>query len=331
VNQKKDNAWREAQRRCRLTDDDIRKAKELGFQPKSLIKNIPSPSQQWKAPVNLWLRELYEAKIGSRRAQRTAPAPPAEPKPVIEFRDPAYPWADRADIPPLDYETEFDEDPFEHSSGPPSDDDIEEQNILMLRRQRLFRWAAQSVAIAMSELPEVQKVAAFGAVAQPLRMEVPRFSDFRRYRIEVLHECEDLDLAVWTRDMARLRELKSALSRGLSFVQDTPYGGVAHHQVDVHLFDTGSVGYRGRLCIFGQCPKPGKRECHVPGCGAQPFLQQFPKYRFNPMQFESEPKVILFDRAGEFLVHPPQTDVTPARFVRGPIEVDEDWEKDVPF
>jgi hypothetical protein len=57
VNQKK-NEWREAQRRCRLTDDDIRKAKELGFQPKSLIKNIPSPSQQWKAPVNLWLREL---------------------------------------------------------------------------------------------------------------------------------------------------------------------------------------------------------------------------------------------------------------------------------
>jgi hypothetical protein len=34
-------------------------AKELGFQPKSLIKNIPSPSQQWKQPVSERVRSLY--------------------------------------------------------------------------------------------------------------------------------------------------------------------------------------------------------------------------------------------------------------------------------
>ena len=28
--------------------------------PRSLIKNIPSKSQQWKAPVKYWVRELYE-------------------------------------------------------------------------------------------------------------------------------------------------------------------------------------------------------------------------------------------------------------------------------
>jgi hypothetical protein len=38
----------------------------------------------------------------------------------------------------------------------------------------------------MSELSEVEKVAAFGAASQPLEMEVPRF---RRHRIEILHEC----------------------------------------------------------------------------------------------------------------------------------------------
>jgi hypothetical protein len=118
-------------------------------------------------------------------------------------------------------------------------------------------------------------------------------------------------------------------------VQDTPWGGVAHHQVDVHILDAESGVYRGRQCIFGQCPKPGKRECLVPGCGAQPFLQQFERYRFNPAQFEGESKVILFDRASGFLVRPPLIDATPTRIVHRPRKGD-DFNKgitddDVPF
>ncbi len=85
------------------------------------------------------------------------------------------------------------------------------------------------------------------------------------------------------------------MNRGLSSVQNTPYGGVANHQVDVHLFEARSGAYRGRLCYFGECPKPGKRECFVPQCGAQPFLRQFAQYRFHPARFESEPKVVLYD------------------------------------
>lgn len=38
-------------------------AKELGMTPKSLLKNIPSPTQQWKAPVKVWIRDLYDKKI----------------------------------------------------------------------------------------------------------------------------------------------------------------------------------------------------------------------------------------------------------------------------
>ena len=55
--------WAVAQRRRRLSDDAVRKAKELGIGPRSLIKNIPPPSQQWKAPVEDWLiaRGLREA------------------------------------------------------------------------------------------------------------------------------------------------------------------------------------------------------------------------------------------------------------------------------
>jgi len=73
-------------------------------------------------------------------------------------------------------------------------------------------------------------------------------------------------------------------------------------------------------------------QCLVPGCGAQPFLQQFEKYRFHSERFEGEPKVILFDRASGFLVRPPRIDAKPARFVRRAREVDEDFDdQDVPF
>ena len=41
--------------------------------PQSLIKNIPGKSQPWKAPVAVWIRELYrkrEEKAARRRAER---------------------------------------------------------------------------------------------------------------------------------------------------------------------------------------------------------------------------------------------------------------------
>ena len=59
---KKDALWAEAQRKCRLNMEDIRMAKEMGLNPRSLIKNIPSPSEQWKAPVKQWIREMYEKR-----------------------------------------------------------------------------------------------------------------------------------------------------------------------------------------------------------------------------------------------------------------------------
>jgi hypothetical protein len=61
---KQDRQWAEAKRRCRLNQQDIRMAKEMGLEPRSLIKNIPSPNQQWKLPVKQWIHELYEEKTG---------------------------------------------------------------------------------------------------------------------------------------------------------------------------------------------------------------------------------------------------------------------------
>lgn len=64
VTKRNSQAWAEAKKRCRLNESDIQMAKELGMTPKSLIKNIPAKNQQWKAPVKIWIRDLYEKKFG---------------------------------------------------------------------------------------------------------------------------------------------------------------------------------------------------------------------------------------------------------------------------
>ena len=61
--------WADCKRKCRLNNDDIALAKRLGLNPRSLVKNIPNKSEQQKAPVKVWLREI-EAKRNKKAAQK---------------------------------------------------------------------------------------------------------------------------------------------------------------------------------------------------------------------------------------------------------------------
>lgn len=68
---KRERLWDEARRRCRLSSEAIRMAKEMGLNPRSLIKNIPSPSQPWKAPVEVCVRENQARRMGGSKRKRT--------------------------------------------------------------------------------------------------------------------------------------------------------------------------------------------------------------------------------------------------------------------
>jgi len=59
---KKDQLWAEAKKKCCLNQETIKMAKEMGLNPMSLIKNIPNKTQQWKAPVHVWIQEMYEKR-----------------------------------------------------------------------------------------------------------------------------------------------------------------------------------------------------------------------------------------------------------------------------
>ncbi|RVA49308.1 hypothetical protein EN933_18310 [Mesorhizobium sp. M7A.F.Ca.US.001.01.1.1] len=148
---------------------------------------------------------------------------------------------------------------------------IEEQDRYMLERQRQFRAAADVVADAWTRFREVAAVAVIGSIAKPLWKEVPRFSEFRRARIEVWHECSDLDLALWLDSQERLGELRRAAALALRKAFEKGTGiSVADHQLDIFLIEPGTDNYLGRLCKFSQCPK-GKIDCLVPGCGEIAF------------------------------------------------------------
>jgi hypothetical protein len=152
--------------------------------------------------------------------------------------------------------------------------EIEDQNRYLVERQRQFRLAADIVTDAWMAFAEVQAVAVIGSVAKPLWKEIPRFKEFRDERIEVWHECGDLDLALWIDSQERLGQLRRAGDRALRKAFESGKGvSVAAQQLDVFLIEPGSDRYLGRLCSFNRCPK-GKRECMVPGCGAMPFNKQ---------------------------------------------------------
>jgi hypothetical protein len=167
----------------------------------------------------------------------------------------------------------------------------------MLRRQQQFRLAADFAARAFADVPGVVKVAQFGSVAGPLHEEVPRFREFRRAGVTVLHECKDVDLAVWLSDQGCVPALRRARGQCVNDLLRETNVGVAHHQLDVFLLEHGSDRYLGRLCTFGTCPKDGKPECLVPGCGETPFVRQHEDFVLSDEVLRPDRIVVLYDGA----------------------------------
>lgn len=64
--------WKKAKKLCRLNEEDIRIAREMGLNPRSLIKNIPGKDQQWKAPVKEWLWSIWEERQQEARRKQAA-------------------------------------------------------------------------------------------------------------------------------------------------------------------------------------------------------------------------------------------------------------------
>ena len=172
---------------------------------------------------------------------------------------------------------------------------IEAQNRFLLRRYRDFRVAADRVTVSWRDHRHVLAVSLIGSLARDPWKEVPRFSPYHRAGVSLWHECKDVDLALWLSDLGDLDGLRRACGKALRDMQEREKIGVAHHQVDVFLFEPGTDRYLGRLCGFNACPK-GKPECRVPGCGEVGWLRQHDGFVWRPDSLAPGRAHRLFDR-----------------------------------
>ncbi len=182
------------------------------------------------------------------------------------------------------------------AARPTSRAGIEEQNGLLLDQYRHFRIAADAVTAAWRLHPHVLAVSLIGSVAREPWKEVPRFTPYRRARIELWHECKDLDLAVWLSDLSDLNVLRRKSAAALRELMERRRIGVAAHQIDIFILEPGTDRYLGRLCSFNACPK-GKLECLVPGCGETRFLRRHEEFEWWADTLAPGRAVRLFDRA----------------------------------
>lgn len=274
-------------------------AKELGMSPRSLIKNVPNKTQQWKAPVKEWIRDLHEKRF----AGRPHTAPPAHP-PIAgaragaplspEIRD----WDRLLSRIPLGQDwVQFQDLLLEDLTGPVTAGEIEEHNFMMLWRQKICRLTAEFVAAEAAKIPWVSKIVLMGSAAVPLKKEVPAFGRFHQSNIAVWRKCRDVDIALWVTECADVNPLRKARNRAITTAQQETDGGtnVPDHQIDMHLLEAGTDRFLGVLCAYAECPK-GKPECLVPGCGAVAFLQQYADFAFDLAVIRPDRSRILFER-----------------------------------
>ena len=64
---KRPATWSLVKYKCKIGDDTIRKAKELGMSPRALISsNASRRDEPWKAPVADWVDSLHEKRFSKK-------------------------------------------------------------------------------------------------------------------------------------------------------------------------------------------------------------------------------------------------------------------------
>jgi hypothetical protein len=61
--------WVEARKRFHLSHAHLQMARELGLNPKKLGKIANHKQEPWKAPLPVYIEELYERRFGRRRPE----------------------------------------------------------------------------------------------------------------------------------------------------------------------------------------------------------------------------------------------------------------------
>ncbi|HKX63598.1 MAG TPA: hypothetical protein VJS65_17200, partial [Verrucomicrobiae bacterium] len=234
-----DPLWAQAKTVCRLNQQDIAMAKQLGLSPRALMKNRPSPSQQWKAPVKQWIRHLHAKRFG----QKNPPTPSHSNRPAKPRFPDDDPWDDpekfRADMNALLPSVEFDL----ALQVPP--DDPEWQNLRMGRRQKNLCWTATALTVGLREVPVVDRITLYGSVAHALR----DFMDLPWSAPESIMICHTLNLALWLTDTSEqtLATLALITRQTLASLADFERIAFGEERLELLILQAGTNQFLGRL------------------------------------------------------------------------------------
>ena len=66
----KDEAWTDAKKRYKLTDEHIRMAKELGLNPKKFGSYAPNKQELWKEPLPEFIEKIYAKRFKKSESDR---------------------------------------------------------------------------------------------------------------------------------------------------------------------------------------------------------------------------------------------------------------------
>jgi hypothetical protein len=64
--------------------------------------------------------------------------------------------------------------------------------------------------------------------------------------------------------------------------------------MEIFIFEPENNQYIGRLCIFNECPKEGKKECLVPGCGEITFVKKVEGFTLYDDALAAEKSILLY-------------------------------------
>jgi predicted nucleotidyltransferase len=172
---------------------------------------------------------------------------------------------------------------------------IDEENARRRTVQENFRAAADEVARAFAGIDSVTRIVLFGSVAAELPMEVSEERRFAESGAVFLHQCRDVDLAVWMDTNHPMKDLQRRRIEALRRLHELRDIGVPHHRVDVYILDGREGTYRGRLCEYRKCPE-GKYVCDTRGCGGIPHLRVHEGFIFDRQVFARCPRIVLLER-----------------------------------
>ena len=162
----------------------------------------------------------------------------------------------------------------------------------ILKRYQSHLETVRLLAECLAPFPEVRKIVLFGEFARPPYREA-NITKHPEKRCP-LHRPQDLDLALWLSSMENLIHMRRLRAK-ITADRTSKRTKFSEDRIRIHLFDSVTSEYLGRLCTQGRCPS-NHPDCQNAGCGKPAFVKPFSELSLDSDAFDERNCQIMFER-----------------------------------